>query len=295
MIELFGPLETFSKVLVAVALLLPSVPSTAQESEQGLCDHLSELQSLNDSDLILAEEIIWEEGKRSLDGVPGLGDLLFGEVPQGFLYYRIGECYLFGRSVAKDSEIALRYFEQASARGYADADHLIASILVFKSADVESQRRGIAMLQAEFEAGSWYAAGKLGWAYQRGLGVTPDLNKALELYRGAAKRGGTYWQYLLSHAHKMGYLGLERSEEMALYWKSLPKTHIDTYDCWVRTYYSDGTFPPNDQLQSYYKQRCLDPAARRESLARVLNEQEVLREKARQSRGDSAVSNTEGG
>ena len=120
----------------------------------------------------------------------------------------------------------------------------------------------------------WYAAGKLGWAYQRGLGVEPDLAKALELYRGAAERGGTYWQYLLAHAHEMGYLGLERSAEKAAYWRGLPKVQIDTYDCWVRNYYFDGIFPANETVSAYHEKRCEDPQVRDEEIERILDEQQ---------------------
>lgn len=148
-----------------------------------------------------------------------------------------------------------------SKLGDRQASHALASIRLFRSNDFHEQKRGFQYLETEYEQGSYYSGGKLGWAYQRGLGVEKDLEKALSLYREAASHGMTYWQFLLAHAHQQGYLGLEQSAEMYEYWLNFsPRVHIAMYECWVANYYSDGTFPSNEQLQEEYQERCEDGA-----------------------------------
>lgn len=112
-------------------------------------------------------------------------------------------------------------------------------------------------MKSEFEKGSAYSAGKLGWAYQKGLGVSPDLEKAKELYEHAAHNGMTYWQFLLAHAYEKGYLGYTKNHRQSQYWRtSQPKVHIDIYECWVHKYYLMKIFPPNAEIQKIYKKRC---------------------------------------
>lgn len=138
-----------------------------------------------------------------------------------------------------------------------EMDHVRASKLLFSSEDPQEQREGFEFLLAEYRAGSAYSAGKIGWAYQKGLGVEQDINKAVELYEYAAGSGMTYWQFMLAHAHEMGYLGLEQSNERRDYWLNFPeKTHVDVYECWVVFYYENGFFPQNLEVQDQYKQDC---------------------------------------
>lgn len=136
--------------------------------------------------------------------------------------------------------------------------HILASQRVFDSKNPKMRELGFRQLKKEYENGSMYSAGKLGWAYQRGLGVDKDLAKAIELYEEAASHGMTYWQYLLAHAYREGYLGFEKNDEKYRYWLNYrPKVHVDTYECWVASYYRDGIFPENPSKESDYKRRCL--------------------------------------
>ena len=145
----------------------------------------------------------------------------------------------------------------ASLVGQPGAAHMRASMQVFKSDNKEEQRAGFLFLKNEYESGSGYSAGKLGWAYQRGFGVQPDLKKAIKLYEDSAQRGGTYWQFLLAHAHEQGYLGFTPNKENATYWLDMkPKIHIAKYECWVANYYEDGIFPMNEEKLNYYDTEC---------------------------------------
>jgi TPR repeat protein len=156
-----------------------------------------------------------------------------------------------------DSSVARLSLAVAGAVGHRGAAHVLASLRVFKSEDPRQQRLGFRRLEREYEEGSAYAAGKLGWAYQRGLGVEPDLDRAVELYTEAASRGMTYWQYLLAHAYEEGYFGLEPDPERAAHWLNMkPKIHLARYECWVANYYSDGTFPEDEAKRAQYAQAC---------------------------------------
>ncbi|RZV34546.1 MAG: sel1 repeat family protein [Chromatiales bacterium] len=179
-------------------------------------------------------------------------------LPDGWVYLVLAECYRAGIVVEKDRIIGNSLLRVAASEGSSQAAHMIASIDVFQSGDPVRQREGFKVLEGEYsESGSAYAAGKLGWAYQQGFGVDQDLEKALELYNFAAERGMTYWQYLLAHAYEKGYLGLEVNEERAKYWREFkPKVHVALYECWVSTYYQDGTFPKSDELGSKYQKKC---------------------------------------
>lgn len=145
----------------------------------------------------------------------------------------------------------------ASAIGDERARHILASIRLFATEDPKKQVLGFRQLQAEYEAGSAYAAGKLGWAYQKGRGTEADLARALELYEYAASRGMTYWQILLAHAYDEGYFGLSPSPERAAYWRERrPKIHIAIEPCWIASYYRDGTFPADAARVAAYERLC---------------------------------------
>ena len=144
-----------------------------------------------------------------------------------------------------------------SALGHDTATHMLASMRLFQSDDPVEMKRGLVVIEEEAENGSCYSAGKLGWAYQHGLAVSQNLEKAKTLYERAARCGMTYWQILLSHAYEKGYLGFEQDSVKALYWKELePKVHIADFNCWVANYYRNGTFPNNDKELAIYAGRC---------------------------------------
>ena len=182
----------------------------------------------------------------------------FADSFQGSMYFTLAECYWSGIAVEKDRPLGNSIMRLAANKGSRPATHMIASLDVFQSDDPARQRAGFAVLESEYvNEDSAYAAGKLGWAYQRGLGVEENLDKALELYNVAAERGMTYWQYLLAHAYERGYLGLGSDLERAQYWREFrPKVHIALYECWVAIYYRDGIFPANEKLAGKYQAIC---------------------------------------
>ncbi|MES1952141.1 Sel1 domain-containing protein [Salinisphaera sp. S4-8] len=184
----------------------------------------------------------------------------FSALPDGYLYHLylrgLADCYLNGRGVKKDQERAKAFLALAANDGDTLAKTRLASLQLF-TADSDLERGGVEAFQRQYEAGSAYAAGQLGWAFALGLSVEKDNEKALELFKTAASRGMTYWQFVLSHAYEQGYFGLEKDEQKSKYWLEYqPKRHIVTYECVVSAYYDKGFFPPNTKVAEEYRSRC---------------------------------------
>ncbi|MEM8681942.1 MAG: tetratricopeptide repeat protein [Pseudomonadota bacterium] len=229
----------------------------AQYVDEESCTALSDIQIPELSEEIVASDSV-NSFKRQLKKLNQNFPEEYVALGDGWLYLVLAECYHGGTVVDENRDIANTLLRVAASEGNSQAAHIIASIDVFQSDDPERQRQGFEHLESEYSnTGSAYAAGKIGWAYQKGLGVEQDISRALELYNFAAERGMTYWQYLLAHAYERGYLGLEADDERAEHWRSFkPKIHVVVYECWVAVYYADGTFPENEELHAEYQEIC---------------------------------------
>jgi len=172
------------------------------------------------------------------------------------------ECILMGYLGEIDIHKVTKLLVSAEATGDHQASHMIASIKAFNSADPEVQKEGVEAINREFDAGSKFSAGKLGWAYHLGAGVKKDDRRALELYKIAAEGGMTLWQFLLSHAYEQGYYGLRSDTTKSDYWRKYqPKVQVYSYECAVASLYREGrSFPNNIPIQQKYEAMCEDAA-----------------------------------
>ena len=229
-----------------------------------ICQNLAEIEANLDD--VVAETEAWAEaffaaidepGARAAAGLPPATSDDW--VRHGWIL-QIAGCYVRGDGVDRDIEKAMALLEQPAAEGSSQAQHNLASLQLFRTDDPALHVRGVEQLSAEYENGSAFAAGKLGWAYQLGLGVEADLDRALTLYLHAARQGMTYWQYLLAHAHEQGYLGLALDPEYTDYWLAYElKVHYGVYECWVAHYYDMGIFPDNAEIEAEFRERCDQP------------------------------------
>ncbi len=90
---------------------------------------------------------------------------------------------LFGIDKPVDDQELDEIIPGLSTQVQSSIDHCIAAIGVFESDDRNREKRGFEWLLAEHKrSGSAYVMGQLGWAYQRGLGTEPDLEKAVAAY-----------------------------------------------------------------------------------------------------------------
>ncbi|MEM7430383.1 MAG: hypothetical protein AAF351_00460 [Pseudomonadota bacterium] len=246
-------------MLVLVFGTVPAVGFSQMDADE-VCDLLAEFESLSAVDYQVFESYAKEDLDRffeSLNSSEGVDSIL----PSGWLRnqtaMQMAQCYLTGRGTEKDVSKAIAILESPARAGHANSAHVLASIKVFNTDDAELQREGFLALQKEADAGSAYAAGKVGWAHAIGSGTEKDEARALELYFLAANAGMTYWQYLLAHAYEQGYYGLPIDPEQASYWREFePKIHITIYECEIAGNYARGLYPSNTELQQYYLQGC---------------------------------------
>ena len=229
-----------------------------------VCDRLSFVEG-NLDEVAEAGEEWWDAFSGFLEALDdSADDANLPDFPEDWsrhgLILQIADCYARGVGTDKDIDKAMALLELPAREGSSQARNYLASLRVFDTEDPVLQRMGFEVLEQEFvEGGSAFAAGQIGFAYQKGLGVEPDLEKAVELYEYAAEHGMTYWQYLLAHAYEKGYLGLEVDEERSAFWLAYkPKVHVVIYECFVARYYADGTFPENEELKSKYLKTCED-------------------------------------
>lgn len=252
-------ISLFRFLAIALCLLPPTVFGQLADSE--FCENLAEFESLSPDDYAELSEWAEEYTAALLEAIESGGSEALDEFPSNWfenqIRVQIASCYVSGIGAPKDVDKAMALLEAPAADNYPNAVHILASLRLFNTDDSDLQNKGFDALEQEYKDGSAYSAGKLGWAYQKGLGVEPNLDKALELYEYAAESGMTYWQYLLAHAFEKGYLGLDIDKDRSDYWlKFKPKVHIAQYECWVAIYYADGTFPENEALRAKYQKIC---------------------------------------
>ncbi|RRC96764.1 sel1 repeat family protein [Amphritea balenae] len=246
--------------LLSILLFLLSLSAHAQMEPHQLCYSISSYINLDDAAISELQSVTDKYYQKAFAQAPEIAKG-FAKLPDNWLKQSLlaglATCYLEGINVEIDMEKGKQLLSEAAAIGSKEAAHRLASIRMLMSPDPEEKRLGFEYLNHEFAEGSAYAAGKLGWAYQHGFGVTPDINKALELYHYAAEKGMTYWQYLLAHAYEKGYLGLKVNHDKTSYWlNDVPKVHIAKYECWVANYYENGTFPQNEEEHQKYSEKC---------------------------------------
>ena len=248
------------KKLVFLCFIVFVSVAEGQVADDGFCSQIDEIENLNTHEVNqLQSEVeqlykdMFEQASEISNGMSALSDSWLKE---SFIL-QISDCYYQGNQAPKDLIKAKNYLKVAIELGNKSATHRLASIELFKSTDFQEQTKGFKTIEAEYKAGSAFAAGKLGWAYQKGLGVKPNLEKALELYHYAANAGMTYWQFLLAHAYEQGYLNLKKDLTKSQHWLNFkPKVHFARYECWVATFYEDGTFPANDKVYKKFSEQC---------------------------------------
>ena len=247
--------------LIAFALITTPISGYAQNALDEVCNNLVEIENWSDSEVKEFAQASDEYIAALLSAIGGEdvdpSEVFPDDWSKHALRVQVASCYISGKGTERDTNKAMALLEEPAAAGHPSAAHILASLRLFNTDDLSLQQQGFEALEQEYESGSAFSAGKLGWAYQKGLGVEPDQDKALELYNFAAEGGMTYWQYLLAHAYERGYLGLDTDPERAQYWREFkPKKHIAGYECWVAIYYRDGTFPVNEELAGKYQKIC---------------------------------------
>jgi len=250
-----------NKLLRTIIVIVFVIPICSHANTQSVCENIDSITSLEHTDFQQLERAAQEYFKSSFAQAPQIKKA-FTQLPDNWLkqefYTELAMCFMRGKATVNKKQKAKSFLAIAQTAGSDKAAHMLASLRVFHSTGFSEQALGVEYLKKEYSEGSAFAAGKLGWAYQHGYGIEANLEKALELYHHAAENGMTYWQFLLSHAYEKGYLGLDINKEKASYWLNYQqKVHLAKYECWLVTYYENGTYPLNETEYQKYTEACV--------------------------------------
>ena len=126
----------------------------------------------------------------------------------------LARLYAAGEGVPRDQDKAIDLFLQAAAQGNSYAYNNLGYLL---AEDGEADR-ALPLFQASAEAGDVYGYNNMGYAYQRGIGVEPDIDQAIEWYERAARGGQPNAPINLGFIYRDGDLGLEPDPQRAAFW-----------------------------------------------------------------------------
>lgn len=98
--------------------------------------------------------------------------------------YKLGVIYAWGPSVLRDADVALMWLRRAADQGNHNALLEIGEVLHFYKHDGAGAMRCFEQAIAMGNTGGYYS---LGMSYEMGYGTKKDKDKALELYREAAR------------------------------------------------------------------------------------------------------------
>ena len=142
--------------------------------------------------------------------------------------YNLGICLTRGEGIAKDDEQALYWFEKAARQGHEEARFYVIT---------RSAKNGSPAGQ--------YALGVL---YEKGQGVSQDLEKAIVAYRAAAEAGHADAQFELGRRYLRGE-GLRKNSAHAISWleKAAAQDHAKASSLLkkqqaIGPFWSPGTF-----------------------------------------------------
>ncbi|MGM0421693.1 MAG: tetratricopeptide repeat protein [Pseudomonadota bacterium] len=133
-----------------------------------------------------------------------------------------------------------KYLQLAADKGYAQAQHLIAS--KYLKQELPDYAAGRKWLKRATEQGHDKAPFILGLMYRDGNGVTPDLEKAIKWFRLAAERGHPKAQ-LLYAVNLMTGKGVEAdTEEMLVWLRKSAKNYNPDAQHFLGLLYVEGEF-----------------------------------------------------
>ena len=130
---------------------------------------------------------------------------------------KLGDCYLNGKSGAKDEVEAVKWFRMAADQNNFEAQHRLGICYEF----------GLGVPKDYFESVDWYrkaaqqnyppAQFVLGYCYENGQGVAPDNWEAARWYRKAAEQNHTEAQFRLGLCYTKGK-GVIKDDNEARKW-----------------------------------------------------------------------------
>ena len=113
--------------------------------------------------------------------------------------YCLGSCYENGKGISKNQDLAFSLYEESAKLGCSDAQYRLGEIKEKTEPAVAVDWYRMATAQNNKKAQD-----RLGFCYEKGLGVEQDLFRAVEFYKKSAKQGYDKAQYHLGLCYENG-------------------------------------------------------------------------------------------
>ena len=101
----------------------------------------------------------------------------------------LGDCYYYGKGVAKDYTEAVKWYRKAAEQGYASAQNNLGTCYHWGKGVERDDAEAVKWYRKAAEQGYAVAQFEMGWCYKHGYGVPKDLAEAKRWYRKAADAG----------------------------------------------------------------------------------------------------------
>lgn len=174
-------------------------------------------------------------------------------------WFGLGRSRQYGYGIKQNREKAEKYYRRAAKLGHAEAQESLGCLYEF--AEKPDYRRARKWYTRAFKQHSItnpdiaYAAYRLGWLHERGLGCKKDIKTACLLYRKAAKAGCAEAQRALGYLYDKG-LGLPRNYTKAYKWYARAALQADETACnniGFLYYNGNGVRRSKKQAKKWYK------------------------------------------
>ena len=99
--------------------------------------------------------------------------------------YRVGRCYMHGKSIDQNATEAIKWLELAAEQGHAIALYRLACCYLGGEGVTQDISKALGLYSLSAKRGYWWASFCLGKMYQEGKDVKQDLAKAKQYYEKA--------------------------------------------------------------------------------------------------------------
>lgn len=138
--------------------------------------------------------------------------------------FNLGLCYEFGRGVAKDQIMAMKWFRDAAEQGYDEAQYTLGCCYNGDEGFPKDAGEAVKWWGKAAAQGHANAEYCLGLIYYVGQGVPRNPAESIIWWGEAAEQGHANAQYFLGLCYYMGF-GTPKQEKLGLYWLRKAEAH----------------------------------------------------------------------
>lgn len=156
---------------------------------------------------------------------------------------QIGSIYEKGLGVAKDDQLAFKWYKMASDQNDNRAQYVLGKFYKDGRGVKQDYRRAVRLFQLSADQGTVIALAQLGTLYFNGQGVPQDYAQALKYFEEAASKGDTFSTFSIGWMHLIG-AGVPRDDAQAFRWlKVAAERGYGEAQQLLGLMYTDGTMP----------------------------------------------------